>query len=132
MGRLRIVYPICCGMDVHRDFVIACIASTNAQGVTEYQSRRFSTYTGGLRDCAAWLAENKCKVAIARRLLTAIYQMLLKDEPYQPCVSPVQENIPKQRVMTAEDALAMLRRKGYILVDAVGAVIEGNVMPAPA
>ena len=61
MGRLRIVHPICCGMDVHRDFVIACIASTNAQGVTEYQTRRFSTYTGGLRDCAAWLAENKCK-----------------------------------------------------------------------
>ena len=23
MGRLKIVYPVCCGMDVHRDFVIA-------------------------------------------------------------------------------------------------------------
>lgn len=45
MGTLKIVYPICCGMDVHRDFLIACIAATNAQGVTEYQSRRFSTYT---------------------------------------------------------------------------------------
>ncbi len=42
MGKLKIVYPICYGMDVHRDFVIACIATTNAQGVTEYQSRRFS------------------------------------------------------------------------------------------
>jgi hypothetical protein len=48
-------------MDVYRDFVMACIASTNAQGVTEYQTRRFSTYTGGLRDCAAWLEANKCK-----------------------------------------------------------------------
>ena len=35
MGRLKIVFPVCCGMDVHRDFVIACIASTNSQGVTE-------------------------------------------------------------------------------------------------
>ena len=61
MGRLKIVYPICCGMDVHRDFVIACIASTNAQGVTQYQSRRFSTYTGGLRECATWLEENNCR-----------------------------------------------------------------------
>lgn len=86
MGRLKIAYPICCGMDVHRDFVIACIASTNAQGVT-----------------------------IARRLLTAIYHMLLKDEPYQPFIAPVQNAIPKQRMMTAEDALAMLRRKGYTL-----------------
>ena len=71
-------------------------------------------------------------LAIARRLLTAIYQMLLKDEPYQPCALPAQESIPKQRVMTAEDALAMLRRKGYILVDADGAIIEGNVLPTPA
>ena len=61
MGRLKIVYPICCGMDVHWDFVIACIASTNAQGVTQYQSRRFSTYTGGLRECATWLEKNNCR-----------------------------------------------------------------------
>ena len=61
MGKLKIVYPICCGMDVHRDFVIACIASTNSQGITEYQSRRFSTYTGGLRELSSWLASNNCK-----------------------------------------------------------------------
>jgi len=74
----------------------------------------------------------KARVTIARRLLTAIYQMLLKNEPYRPpCVVPAQESIPKQRLMTAEDALAMLRRKGYILVDANGAVVEGNLLPSP-
>lgn len=31
MGKLKIVYPICCGMDVHRDFLIACIASANVR-----------------------------------------------------------------------------------------------------
>lgn len=60
MGRLKIIYPVCCGMDVHRDFVIACIASTNSQGVTQYQSKRFSTYTGDLRSLADWLKENHC------------------------------------------------------------------------
>lgn len=60
MGRLKIVYPVCCGMDVHRDFVIACIASTNSQGVTDYQSKRFSTYTGDLRRLGAWLKDNQC------------------------------------------------------------------------
>ena len=58
---LKIVYPICCGMDVHKDFLVACIASTNQQGVTSYKSRRFSTFTGDLRLCARWLAENNCK-----------------------------------------------------------------------
>jgi transposase len=48
-------------MDVHRDFVVACIASTNAQGVTDYQSKRFSTFSGGLRDLRDWLAVHGCK-----------------------------------------------------------------------
>jgi transposase len=58
---MKIVYPVCCGMDVHRDFVIACIASTSAQGVTDYASRRFSTYSGGLRELRDWLAAHNCK-----------------------------------------------------------------------
>ena len=58
---LKIVYSVCCGMDVHKSFVVACIASTNEQGVTTYKSKRFSTFTGDLRRCAAWLAENNCK-----------------------------------------------------------------------
>ena len=58
---LKIVYPICCGMDVHKSFLAACIASTNKQGVTTYRSKRFSTFTGDLRRCAAWLCDNNCK-----------------------------------------------------------------------
>lgn len=48
-------------MDVHKSFVVACIASTNDRGVTTYKSKRFSTFTGELRRCADWLAENNCK-----------------------------------------------------------------------
>lgn len=57
----KIVYPICCGMDVHKSFLVACIASTSGQGVTSYISKRFSTFTGELRRCAACLAENNCR-----------------------------------------------------------------------
>ena len=58
---LKIVYPICCGIDVHKGFIVACIASTNEQGVTTYQSKRFSTFTNDLRRCAVWLAQNQCR-----------------------------------------------------------------------
>ncbi len=58
---LKIVYPICCGIDVHKSFLVACIASTNEHGVTTYKSKRFSTFTGDLRRCASWLADNNCK-----------------------------------------------------------------------
>jgi len=58
----KIVYPICCGIDVHKSFVVACIATTNEQLVTTYSGyKRFSTFTGDLRRLAKWLADNNCK-----------------------------------------------------------------------
>ena len=56
----KIVYPICCGIDIHKSFVVACIAATNAVLVTTYKSRRFSTFTGDIRRLAEWLKQNKC------------------------------------------------------------------------
>ena len=51
---LKIVFKICCGIDVHKDFVIACIAKTDDNNVTTYQSKRFSTFTKGLRELQCW------------------------------------------------------------------------------
>ena len=58
---LKIVYKVCCGIDVHKSFVVACIAATGGNGVTTYERRRFSTFTGDLRRLAQWLAENGCR-----------------------------------------------------------------------
>lgn len=58
---LKIIYPICCGIDVHKTFVVACIASTNEAGITTYKLHRFSTFTKGLKDLAYWLSLNSCK-----------------------------------------------------------------------
>ena len=58
---LKIVYQICCGIDVHKTFVVACIASTNDKGITTYKRHRFSTYTKGLRELSQWLCDNNCK-----------------------------------------------------------------------
>ena len=58
---LKIVFKICCGIDVHKDFVVACIAKTDDKNVTTYQSKRFSTFTNGLRELSEWLCSNSCK-----------------------------------------------------------------------
>jgi transposase len=58
---LKIVYQTCCGIDVHKTFVVACIATTNSKGVTSYISHRFSTYTKGLKELLQWLIVNNCK-----------------------------------------------------------------------
>lgn len=57
---LKIVYPICCGIDVHKKFLVACIASTDSKGITTYKSKRFSTFTKGLRELSQWLSSSSC------------------------------------------------------------------------
>jgi transposase len=58
---LKIVYPICCGIDVHKKFVVACIASTGDRGITTYKLSRFSTFTSGLKKLSGWLESNSCR-----------------------------------------------------------------------
>jgi len=60
-GIVDIVYPICCGMDVHKNFLVACIATTDERSHTSHQIKRFSTFAGDLRKLAAWLAANNCR-----------------------------------------------------------------------
>lgn len=62
---IKIVYLICCGIDVHKTFVVAFIASTNDKGITTYKQSLFylSTYTKGLRELSQWLCDNNCKDA---------------------------------------------------------------------
>jgi len=58
---LKIVHPVCCGIDVHKKFVVACIASTDERGITTYKVSRFSTFTGGLVKLSEWLLYNSCR-----------------------------------------------------------------------
>ena len=60
-GTVDIVYPVCCGIDVHKSFLVACIATTDERNHTTHQIRRFSTFTGDLRKLAEWLAVNNCR-----------------------------------------------------------------------
>ena len=96
---LKIVYRICCGMDVHKSFVVACIASTNEQDVTTYKSKRFSTFTGDLRRCAIWLAENDCKdvcMESTGKYWIPVYNILEHYLQRRPCPPQVCEGHPGQ------------------------------------
>lgn len=56
---LKIVYPVCCGIDVHKTFIYCCIATTDNKDITTYKSNHFSTFTNQLKRCATWLKENE-------------------------------------------------------------------------
>ena len=60
---MRIVRPICCGLDVHKSVVVATIASTGADGVTSHEQRSFSTLNPDLAHLRDWLVERGCPEA---------------------------------------------------------------------
>ena len=51
----------CCGLDVHKTWIFACVGITDANGRTEYKQARFSSFSGGLRELSDWLATHGCK-----------------------------------------------------------------------
>ena len=57
---LKIVYPNCCGIDVHKTFIVAVIAITDNRGITSYHRKRFSTFTNGLLQLRDWLEYYSC------------------------------------------------------------------------
>lgn len=58
---LKIVYPICCGIDVHKNTIVATIASTDSENITTYITKSFNTFTNDLNNCKTWLQINNCK-----------------------------------------------------------------------
>ena len=58
---LKVYYPICCGIDVHKKMVVATIATTDKENITTYQTQKFSTMTYDLKNLQKWLSENNCK-----------------------------------------------------------------------
>lgn len=56
----KIFLKICCGLDVHKNWIYACIGITNSYSLTEYNQARFSSFSKGLRELAAWLAKYSC------------------------------------------------------------------------
>lgn len=56
---VKVVYPVCCGVDVHKSFLVATIISS--QGIEgSYQKRRFSTFNKSIQAFKQWLLDNQC------------------------------------------------------------------------
>lgn len=56
---MRIVYPRCCGLDVHKRSISACLLTPHEEGGTKQQVRRFGTVTRDLLELCDWLISNQ-------------------------------------------------------------------------
>ena len=58
---MKVVFPTCCGVDVHKSFLVATIIKTQQDSLQpSYQKKRFSTFNSDLNRFADWLHENNC------------------------------------------------------------------------
>ena len=57
---MKLTYPICCGVDVHKTFLVATII-TSEYVMPHYYQKRFSTFYNGLVAFKKWLLEYDCK-----------------------------------------------------------------------
>ena len=57
---MKVVYSICCSVDVHKTFLVGTIISTTNGVQPHYQKKRFSTYNSDLHRFVDWLHANNC------------------------------------------------------------------------
>ena len=55
----NVVYPICCGVDVHKKFFVATLIITEGL-MPRYQKRRFSTFNNQILAFKQWLLDSNC------------------------------------------------------------------------
>jgi len=56
---MKIVHPICCGVDVHKKTIVATIATTQ-NNIADYTTRSFTTSNTDLISFRTWLLDHNC------------------------------------------------------------------------
>ncbi len=111
---MRVVHPVCCGIDVHAKMLVACLILTNG----EKKTRTFSTMTADLLQLRDWLMATPCThVAIES---TGVYWKpvfnILEDALTVILINPEHAHALRGRKTDVKDAewLADLLRHGLL------------------
>ena len=59
---VSVMHPICCGLDVHKESISACLLSTAADGGDFCEIKQFGAFTCDLERLRDWLLENECPI----------------------------------------------------------------------
>jgi transposase len=59
-NRMQVVFERCCGLDVHKKMVVACLLCLDATGQRHKEIRTFRTTTGELLQLLDWLLASEC------------------------------------------------------------------------
>lgn len=79
----KIIRKNCCGLDVHKTWIYACIGIADANDRVEYKQARFSSFSKGLQELCDWLAKFDCKdvcMESTGKYWIPVYNILEKNE----------------------------------------------------
>ena len=97
----------CCGVDVHKDFIIAVIAEFKGREVVFSKYTRFSTFTKGLREFKEWLGEHKCFdicLESTGKYYVPVYRIVSDENFHVDVVHPKYVKAPKGKKNDKRDA----------------------------
>jgi transposase len=60
---MEVMHQCCCGLDVHKDTVVACVRRTDQDGRVGEEVRTFGTTTAGLLELGDWLVGRQATIA---------------------------------------------------------------------
>jgi hypothetical protein len=96
---MEVIYPCCCGLDVQKKSITACVLWAEAKGKSRKQKKRFGTFTHDLLQLAEWLGQ--CGVR-AHALLVIAFHMLKRKENYHELGADHFDRIDIGRKVTLE------------------------------
>jgi transposase len=97
----------CCGVDVHKSFIIAVVAKFKGREVTFTKYERFSTFTSGLREFKEFLRFHNCYdvcMESTGKYYIPVYRIIADDEFRVDVVHPRYVKAPRGKKNDKRDA----------------------------
>ena len=97
----------CCGVDVHKSFIVAVIATFHDREVTFTKYTRFSTFTDGLRNFKEWLRGHSCFdicMESTGKYYVPVYRIVSDDTFHVDVVHPKYVKAPRGKKNDKRDA----------------------------
>lgn len=97
----------CCGVDVHKSFIIAVIATLVGREVIFTKYMRFSTFTKGLREFKEWLRSHNCFeicMESTGKYYVPVYRILSDETFHVDVVHPKYVRAPRGKKNDKRDA----------------------------
>lgn len=99
---LQALINCCCGLDIHKDIIQACILKGDADKEPDIIRAEFKTLQNDLRALCAWLFENGCFYIAMES--TGVY--------WRPVYEAIEENLPNYQCMMVVNAHHMRNLPG--------------------